>query len=242
MSNSAVKNVIKTKFYQDKEKYSIIIPAAGGGTRLKNQEPKCLVKINSKDTILSRQLDIIKQVFPINEIILVVGNSSEYIMNNTPDSIIKIENAKWEENNVVKSIGVGLRAATSERLLVVMGDLVFNIETLAGKFNNESIILGTSDEFMKTEEVGVISDKKNKLESLMIETPNKWSQIAYFTGNELKQLKELCWKKENNNLYAFEIINNIVDNGGNFITRFNLNSKCLDIDTNKDLENIRNIC
>ena len=112
------------------EKHSIIIPAAGMGYRMRSYGPKPLIRINQEKTIVQNQIEIIKNNFVNPEIILVCGFEADKVMKNTPTDIIKIENESYEKTNVLRSIGMGLRAATSERVLIVYGDLVFNDEAI----------------------------------------------------------------------------------------------------------------
>ena len=112
------------------QKYSIIIPSAGMGKRMRSYGPKSLIKITPEKNIVENQIEIINDNFTNHEIILVCGFEADKLMNNTPKNLIKIENENYENTNVVRSIGLGLRAATSENVLVIYGDLVFNEETI----------------------------------------------------------------------------------------------------------------
>lgn len=232
-----IKSIKDPDFYSN-EKFSFIIPAAGMGKRMKSFGAKPLIKVNPTTTILDNQLRIINNVFPNNEIILIAGYDGDYLMNHSPNSLIKIENERYEDTNVCRSIGMGLRAATTERVVIVYGDLVFNEETLRHtKFRNLStLIVGSS--FMKEEEIGCTYDEQtNLLQHMDWNIKDKWDQISYFTGRELKLLKNICWDKSNEKLFGFECINNIVNNNGKFAICKN-KGKTIDIDTSKDLERV----
>ena len=108
------------------EEYSIIIPAAGMGYRMRSYGPKALISLNLDQNIIQRQIEIIKNNFTNYEIILVVGFEAEKLMRNTPEFLVKVENESYERNNVVRSIGMGLRATTTDKVLIIYGDLVFN--------------------------------------------------------------------------------------------------------------------
>ena len=109
-------------------KYSIIIPAAGQGLRMKSYGAKPLIKLTPDLTIIQNQLNIITDKFRSYEVILVTGFESQRVMRETPQDIIKIENERYDETNVCRSIGIGLRAATTNRVLIIYGDLVFRSE------------------------------------------------------------------------------------------------------------------
>jgi len=210
----------------------IIIPAAGLGKRMKSHGPKSLIPIH-KSNIIERQLKSIKRSFPTANIILVTGFESIKLMSHTPNSIIKIENERFETTNVVRSIGMGLRAAKHD-VLVLYGDLVFNDKALqAINLNQSSLLVGPT--IMGDKEVGCIINR-DKIENLMYDLPTKWGQISFFKGRELKILKEICWNPSNFNMFGFEAINQILSRGGKFVSCVDPKANIIDIDTNKDLE------
>ena len=109
-----------------KEKINVIIPAAGIGRRMKSYGPKPLIKIGNS-TIIKNQINLLQTYIPDINIVLVCGFKAERLMNETPSSILKVENELYQETNVVRSIGMGLRVVGStSKVMVVYGDLVFN--------------------------------------------------------------------------------------------------------------------
>jgi len=216
----------------------IIIPAAGLGRRMKSYGPKSLIKIADNETILSRQLKILKATIPNSNIILVCGFEANRLMNKSPDDIIKIENERYQETNVARSIGMGLRASSKD-VLVVHGDLIFNqacIEEL--NLNRSSTVIGT--DIMGKGEVGCVHNN-NRLESMMFDLEPRWSQITFFTGRELASLKKICWNRENDLLFGFEVINKIISAGGKIKTVTAKNAKVIDIDMSKDILKVKDI-
>jgi len=222
------------------EQIHIIIPAAGMGRRMKSYGPKPLIKIGNS-TIIKNQVNLLNTYLPDPIIVLVCGFKSEVLMGETPHHILKVENERYEETNVVRSIGIGLRViGNCSKLMIVYGDLVFNSETIKNINFEESSVIVTSQE-MGDEEVGCIIDQKNKLTNLMYDLPIKWGQISIFMGKELSLLKELCWDKKNNSKFGFEIINQIIDKGGSFRCIQNKNIKIVDIDNSKDIQKAKKI-
>tara|TARA_R110002020_G_scaffold215614_5_gene422854 strand:- start:2731 stop:3423 length:693 start_codon:yes stop_codon:yes gene_type:complete len=214
---------------------TVIIPAAGIGRRMKSYGPKPLIVVG-KSTVINIQIETIRSHIDTRDIILVCGFRAEKLMNETPDSIVKIENESYEENNVTRSIGMGLRAVRdAQTVVVVYGDLVFNraaIESL--NLSKSCIVIGSSH--MGDDEVGCIIDNQNNLANMMYDLPMKWGQIAVFKGYELELLKELCWDKRNYRKFGFEIINRILEKGGVFECICNEDIKIVDIDTSKDIQ------
>ncbi|MHA2054831.1 MAG: NTP transferase domain-containing protein, partial [Candidatus Hodarchaeales archaeon] len=104
----------------------VIIPSAGIGRRMKSYGCKSLLNIKN-NSLISLQLDLINDSIPNKEIVLVTGFDSDRLMNNSPDNIIKIENERYYESNVVRSIGMGLRAIKeNDHVLIIFGDLLLN--------------------------------------------------------------------------------------------------------------------
>jgi len=218
----------------------IIIPAAGCGRRMKSYGPKALLEINNKK-IINNQLDILEKTFPKSSISLVCGFKSDKLMKHIPERIIQIENEYYETTNVVRSIGIGLRTIKdASTLVLVYGDLFFNTYAISCLDIVNSCIL-INNETMADEEVGCIVDDQGSLQNMMYDLPNKWAQIAVFNGEELKLLKQLCWDKKNYHKFGFEIINEIIERGGQFTCISHNKCQIIDIDTSKDIERAKEI-
>jgi choline kinase len=220
---------------------SVIIPAAGLGRRMRSYGPKALINIGRQQTVLSRQLTLIEDVFPRARIFVVGGFEAEKIRRILPRGVIFIENKLYEETNVAYSLKLGLEACKSNRVLIIYGDLVFNKDVLSCiNINNESSLLIDSKEQFSDEEVGV-TVVDNFVTRLSYGLPNKWAQIAYLTGNELEQIKKELDVKHYRRLYGFEIINKLLDVGCKFVANECLTSKFVELDTSKDIQSARGI-
>jgi choline kinase len=225
--------IIKEK--KDRAPVDFIILAAGSGYRMKSYGPKCLIALNKRENILSRQIKLIRDVFPINNITLVCGYKADLLMKNSPEDIIKIENENYETTNICRSIGMGLRTCRSNRVCVIYGDLIFNRECLDSlDINRSCTVIG--DHLMTEKEVGCIYNDRGDLENIMYELPCKWSQITMFVDNELEMLKNYCWARTCDKMFGFEVINKIIDNKGRFKAIRDGKTRAIDIDNIKDLE------
>lgn len=220
-----------------RDKYSIIIPAAGVGKRMKMYGPKSLVKLDNNHTILSRQIALIQKCFRHNEIIVVGGFQYDKLEKKTNGAKL-VFNGNFETTNVLDSILTGIAAATSDKVLVIYGDLVFNEQCLNLPFYKESAIVVCDT--MKEEEVGCIYHH-NVLENVFYRLPNKWAQITFFTGRELQLLKNLNHVPNANMWFGFEAINYIINHGGVFNILKPENGYAVDIDTSSDLKQIAKI-
>mgnify|MGYP003650366211 CR=1 FL=1 len=223
-----------------KENIAIIIPAAGMGRRMKSYGPKPLIKIGNS-TIIKNQINLLQTYILKPTIVLVCGFKADVLMNETPQHILKIENERYKQTNVVRSIGMGLRISSDiSKIMVVYGDLVFNSATIKDISFKESSIITTS-QGMGDEEVGCIINKDQYVTNLMYDLPIKWGQIAIFINKELDLLKELCWDTKNYTKFGFEIINQIMERGGKFKCIQNKDIKIVDIDSSKDIQKAKEI-
>ena len=212
----------------------VIIPSAGIGRRMKSYGCKSLLNIRDKK-LIDIQVENIRNVFPTNEIILVTGFDSDRLINNSPTDIIKIENERYYDNNVIRSISIGMHATKdNDHILIVLGDLLFNTEALSEIDINQSSIIISND--MDEGEVGCNMNGKGYLEYMMFDLPNKWGHILYLTSKELTSFKRLLLNKYNDKKFCFEIVNQVINQGGKFKCIVNDKIKTMDIDTSKDLQ------
>ncbi len=240
MSN-ATRNITPIKVAWKKQKISIIILAAGEANRMKSQGPRPLLRITTSKNLITYQLDIIEKCIPICEIVLVCGYEADKVMDNTPDNIIKVENENYHTNNVLRSIGIGLRAVTTDKVLLLYGDLLFNIDTLANIRLEESCVFIDSANLFSLDAVGCTFNKDSCAEYFSYDLPNKWVQMAFLTGRELQIIKHFSWNKEKERLFGFEALNEIINQNGVLKYQSPKNMRIMDIDSSKDLQNIKNI-
>ena len=91
----------------------------------------------------------------------------------------------------------------------------------------------TKDQF-KESEIGVTVNK-GLATRMGYGLDDKWAQISYFTGKELKLLRSVCKNRERSKMYTFEIINEVLDSGGQLKAVEPKDMKIKDIDSSKDL-------
>lgn len=228
-------NTAPTKLPLKHKKFSVIIPAAGMGTRMKSYGPKCLLTIG-KTTILENQIKHIHKYIPNPEIIVVGGFQYDKVkyIGEKYNGVKVIYNPDFENTNVTHSIAYGLKHINYGDVIIIYGDLVFNAYTLRAPFGFNSMVLIDKCNTMSKKEVGCIVNY-HMLERMMYGLDNKWAQIAYFTGTELKLLKKLCNQPRYNMYFGFESINIIVNSGGKFSAFSPKRMKITDVDSSRDI-------
>ena len=191
---------------------TVIIPAAGMGHRMKSYGPKCLLPANVKETILDKSIKTIKKAYEYSEIILVVGFEAEKITQVLPKEIRIVENQSYEKTSVSESVRLAINNSVYNDILIIYGDLIFNINTINNITQNNSCIIVDSKSRFKAEEIGVTIVDDN-VTNFAYGLENKWSHIAYLTGDESLEFQRLCLDKKKNKMYPFEVFNIMLNNG-----------------------------
>lgn len=218
------------------KKYSIIVPAAGMGTRMKSYGAKCLIEIAGKPLIY-KQIDTIGKVIRSFEIILVCGFDAESVKKKVKQrkNVKVVENVDFETTNVVKSIQLGLEQTSYDDVIILYGDLVFNRHAIMAPFGSQStIVIDKDDGFMKRHEVGLVCSK-HQVTNFMYGLPQKWAQIAYLTGNELALARNITKAPQTAKWLGFELLNAIIDNGGVFAGYCPKHIRAIDLDSSVDV-------
>jgi choline kinase len=185
---------------------------AGMGHRMKSYGPKCLLKANQKETILEKTVSNIKREYPYSDIIVVVGFESEKVIKSLPNFVRIVENQNYEKTNIVESLRIGINASAHNNVLIIYGDLIFNVYSIREITSSGTCVVFDSKNRFKEEEVG-LTIVENKVTTFAYGLPNKWSQIAYLEDGAFEMLKTLCADKRKNRLYLFELFNIIIENG-----------------------------
>lgn len=228
----------RTKEPVDYSDLSIIIPAAGAAKRMASHGPKPLISLPDNRTIIGRQIDLLKTIFPKADIIVVLGHEADRIVNNLPRKVRVIENEKFAETSVSRSILLGLRASVTPKALVVYGDLVFSKEILmAIDPAVSSLLLGTQcdDTVGVTVNDGLVEHMDYGLNSKL-----GWLSIFSLVGNELREFKRVASLIGSRRLLGFEILNKIIDEGGKF-EAVSTKGKLVQVEQSKDLKQIGNV-
>ena len=106
-----------------------------------------------------------------------------------------LQNELYEETNVCRSVSIALNAVSAERVLILMGDLVFNKEALSTLDFQRSCISANLDEH-RGGEVGCVVSPDNTISNMMYDLDLKWNQIIYLQSKELDIFKSICTKRK----------------------------------------------
>tara|TARA_A100001201_G_scaffold89741_1_gene78645 strand:+ start:121 stop:831 length:711 start_codon:yes stop_codon:yes gene_type:complete len=231
-----VTNIKKQSVQNDGEEgISVAILAAGTGSKIKSYEPRSLLKIQNKNLIL-HQIDIISNTFNKSEIITVVGCHANKVIRKIKGRTRIVENQLHDKTNSSESLRLSFNNSIYENFMFIHGDIWFNTNCLKVDYTKSFVIVDSS-KMIKDQEVGVTS-VKDQLTIMSYGLPKKWAQIAFFTGREYKILFNILNKFENKEKkkLSFEIINEVIEQGGVFECYEPKNMKIKEIDRIRDIE------
>ncbi|MDI3311003.1 MAG: phosphocholine cytidylyltransferase family protein [Thermoanaerobacterium sp.] len=211
-----------------------IILAAGIGSRLGKKLPKCLTQINSDETIIGRQIRILKEN-GINEIIAVVGFKKELIMEFYPEIFYKY-NPLYSVTNTSKSLLEGIKDLEDD-VIWLNGDTVFddNIIKLIMSYDGNAVAVNRSrcaeeEVKYKTDNNGFITHISKKVKDAEGEAVGI-NKISKKDINEFKQALLKC----NADDYFEKAIEMMVTKGKQFKAIDIGENRCIEIDFNEDL-------
>jgi choline kinase len=231
------------------KEFSIIIPVAGIGKRMKSYGPKCLILLDNTN-ILGRQLNILQELYPKSDIVIVTGFEHNKINNFVNEWKFKrvlgskevktIHNKHYEDNNVAKSISIATEYCDKNKYLIVYGDLVFNKETLSEiEWDKSGVLLDKNHQFYK-DEIGILKNE-DKISTFCYGSDIKWSQICYLEENEMESYLNFMDDENRNKFFSFEIFNLMLEEGIDFQEYYSPNSKIVEVDYSKDITKARNL-
>ncbi len=219
---------------------SIVIPAAGMGRRMKSYGPKPLIELRAGETVIDRQIRILTATFPHADITVVLGHEIDRVVQSLPSFVKVVENERHAETNVLRSIGMGLRVADHDSVLVVYGDLVFNEAAVAGFVLPHSTLLVDGRGQIADEGVGA-TVVDGRVTQLGYGLATKWAQVMLLTGQEMSMFEKISLMPDRRMHFGFEALRSVIEEGGSFRAIEPREGRLVEIDSAKDIERARSI-
>ena len=211
---------------------SVIIPAAGSGQRMKQYGARSILNLKGR-TLIDRQVEAIRLIYPRSEIVLVGGFEADRVLNQLPVGVRMVENENYEGTGVARSIGIALQAITNKNILIILGDLVFGPEVISGLYTKHSSVLSYS-----VGDVAIAHDGDAVTHLSFARTlKDRWGQIAFFGAEESALLRMVTAEKRNRKLTGMEVINKVIDAGGEVSIARKENIQIREIDKSSDIAN-----
>ena len=223
-----------------------LILNSGLGSRmgvLTSNHPKCMTEINSKDTILSRQL---KQIVNsgIKEVVITTGYYDEVLINyceslDIPLQFNFIKNPIYDNSNYIYSIYCA-KDYLDDDIVLMHGDLVFETEVFEKLLLSESSCMAVSSTLPLPQKDFKAQIKDGKVIRVGIDlfTDAIEAQALYKLNKEdwklwLHEIIEFC-EKGNTHVYAEEALN-ALEGRANIMAMDVGDLLCSEVDTPEDL-------
>ncbi|EGL38109.1 phosphoenolpyruvate mutase [Oribacterium sp. oral taxon 108 str. F0425] len=210
---------------------------------LTSNHPKCMTEINSKDTILSRQL---KQIVNsgIKEVVITTGYYDEVLINyceslDMPLQFHFIKNPIYDNSNYIYSIYCA-KDFLDDDIVLMHGDLVFETEVFEKLLLSESSCMAVSSTLPLPQKDFKAQIKDGKVIRVGIDlfTDAIEAQALYKLNKEdwklwLHEIIEFC-EKGNTHVYAEEALN-ALEGRANIMAMDVGDLLCSEVDTPEDL-------
>ena len=168
--------------HSTEELVTIALLAAQAGHRMKSYGPTPLLQLGNQ-TLLDKQISVIRSVFKNFELIVCVGFGSEkvikYIKEHYSDINIRVvENQVHHHSNCCESARLCLNNTTNGKILICNGDLVLERNVFDDLLFNHSYVMAEKNP-SKNLEVGLTMNQHCYIENLCFGLEKVWSEIAF---------------------------------------------------------------
>lgn len=171
----------------------------------KSSNSKSLTILPNGQTLILRQIEVIKKDFPDSEIILTVGPEATNVINRINDIEI-IENKDYKTTNC-EDIKLAINSANGSELVYISGDVIFNKESLNIINGHSTLLIDSQAE--KADSVGMtVIDDHATIMSYSVAP--KWGKIGFFVKRDMELLKKMLNSENINKLFFFELINKLI--------------------------------
>lgn len=160
---------------------TVLILAAGMGTRFNSKEPKCLSAVDNQ-SVISRVIGQANRYIPDAKIKVVVGYNREQIENHTAGyGISYVVNDRFTSDKNIWSAVLGVKGAKGG-VLILEGDCVYDdlsFREMAASLGKESVIFlgGQADQNRSN---GIVKVKNNSFEDFIIGKRGRLIDDQYF--------------------------------------------------------------
>jgi len=216
-----------------------VILAAGAGTRIGNQLPKCLMELPSGKTIIGNQIDILREK-NIREIIIVVGFKKDVIMEKYPDVVYRY-NPFYHMTNTSKSLMMALQDIDVGDVLWLNGDVFLEPGVIDMVLSGKGNVIAVNREKCDDEEVKYRTDGSGRIVEIsktVARAEGESVGVNKITAESFDLFLESL-RQCNDNDYFERGIEICISRGMDFFPVDISRCRCIEIDFKEDLEKVR---
>jgi choline kinase len=214
-------------------KTSLIILAAGIGSRLGKTYPKCLYELPTGESILARQIRFSK-LCGIEQIIVVVGFKYSLIMEQFPQ-LLYCYNPYYHITNTSKSLLAAIKLIKDRDVVWINGDVVFDVEILENVIKMPGNVLAVDQKKCGEEEIKYkcLNERVVELSKSVKEPQGESLGIQKVSLKNIERF--VCDLKQcDDNDYFERAIQLNIDSGENWSTYDIGYSKAIEVDFDDD--------
>lgn len=177
-----------------------------------------LTEVTQKQNLFQQQYKSIRSVFPKSKIVYIYGfdgkRFSSFLKKQPLNNLVSIYNGLYSKHSHGYSLSLGLDKINNEdSCLIVFGYEPID-KTLLKNIKNAKRSVAIIDS-KKESNVGCVLDhEENKINHIFFGLENYISNIYMLKKQELKILRDVYRSKQIDNMFLFEIMNNVIANNG----------------------------
>lgn len=190
----------------------LLIPEITKG--MKSIGSKSLLQINQKETILDYQIKYIKKFYKKSHIYLLTGFDSEKIEKKTSkySNITIVYNNNYEHSNQAESLIQYITGYNPDNCLIINNGVLLK-EKLLIKNNNSTIFTSCKNHTDFNIGISHNNENKNRITYLFYGLPNQWIECVFLDREAINTIHHISKKRKLSNLFLFELLNLVLDNG-----------------------------
>jgi len=214
-----------------------VILAAGVGSRLGRPYPKSLSKLPDGETILGRQIRLLRK-YGIDEIIVVVGFKMHLIMESFPEVYYKY-NPVYYITNTSKSLLCGIQDFIVD-LVWLNGDVICDEEVIKRIINAKGNAVAVTPAKCGEEEVKYKTNSEGYITAISKSVENAEGEalgINKVVSEDLADFKE-CLQNCNDDDYFEKGIEFMIERGKKFKAIDVFGYRCIEVDFQEDWDKV----
>jgi hypothetical protein len=211
-SKMANKILLPVKAKRIEEKITVLLIGSNPCDGLKSKPAIGTLSINSHYPVIDCQAAAILSAFPNADIINVAGHDVNRLVRFRPRDVRIVENQNFKSTGEMEDIRMGLNSSTTDSILIISNNILFNTDTLRQlKMNSSCIIVGPKN--LKKDKIG-LTHINYWAENIAFGIGNSIYNFIYLKQPELSIMRRSANAKNRKTSYLFEGISDIIKNGG----------------------------
>lgn len=211
----------------------IIVPEITKG--MKSIGSKALLKIKDSLSILEYQIQQLKKINRKIDIHIIAGFEIEKIKKTLNKSKVNIiYEHEYMYTSQSKCLRLFLDSYDSSNLFVISNGIIFKNSPFDLTESNTSKVF-LIDKPKNNFNIGCCETNSENINYLFYDLPTAWSECIYLTHDAVQKFKEISQDKTMDQMYLFEIINQLILSNISFYKHYIPKKNIMKINTIKDL-------